>query len=127
LSSASDKVFALQLPVPVATLTVDTIGSSFDTVLAIRNAQCTAEVPAACNDDGGGSLTSKIVLANVAPGNYAIVVDGYSTNNGAFTLNVQGTVAPQTPCGSPLFSGGANAVLLCPSGTTCTGSPPKCQ
>jgi hypothetical protein len=126
-SSASDKVFALQLPVPVATLTVDTIGSNFDTVLTIRNAQCTAEVPSACNDDGGGNLTSKIVLANVAPGNYAIVVDGYSSNNGMFTLNVQGTVAPQTPCSSPLFSGGANAVLLCPSGTTCTGSPLKCQ
>jgi hypothetical protein len=126
-STASDKVFALQLPVPVQTLTVDTIGSSFDTVLAIRNAQCSAEVPTACNDDGGGSLTSKIDLSNVSPGNYAIVVDGYNTNNGNFTLNVRGTVATQTACGSPLFSGGANAVLVCPTNTTCTGTPLKCQ
>ncbi len=126
-STASDKVYALQLPVPVQTLTVDTIGSSFDTVLAIRNAQCTAEIPSGCNDDGGGSLTSKIDLSNVAPGNYAIVVDGYSSNNGAYTLNVRGTVAAQTSCTSPLFSGGANAVLVCPTGTSCTGTPAKCQ
>jgi hypothetical protein len=126
-SAASDKVFALQLPVAVQTLTVDTIGSGYDTVLAIRNAGCTAEIPLACNDDGGGSLTSKIDLASVAPGNYAIVVDGYSSNNGNFTLNVRGTVAPQTPCSSPLFSGGANAVLVCPTNTTCTGTPLKCQ
>jgi hypothetical protein len=72
-------------------------------------------------------LTSKIDLSNVAPGNYAIVVDGYNTNNGMFTLNVRGTVATQTSCSSPLFSGGANAVLVCPTGTTCTGTPLKCQ
>jgi hypothetical protein len=126
-SMAPDKVYALQLPVPVTTLTVDTIGSAFDTVLAIRNAQCTAEIPLACNDDGGGSLTSKIDLSNVAPGNYAIVVDGYNSNNGMYTLNVRGTVAPQTSCTSPLFSGGANAVLVCPASTTCTGTPAKCQ
>jgi large repetitive protein len=126
-SAASDKVFALPLPVPVQTLTVDTIGSDFDTVLAIRNAQCTAEVPLACNDDGGGNLKSKIDLSNVSPGNYAIVVDGYMSNNGNFTLNVRGTVATQTACSSPLFSGGANAVLVCPTGTTCTGTPLKCQ
>jgi hypothetical protein len=126
-SMASDKVYALPLPVPVATLTVDTIGSGFDTVLAMRDAQCGAEIPNGCNDDGGGSLTSKIDLTNVAPGNYAIVVDGYNSNNGTFTLNVRGTVAPQTLCGSPLFSGGANAVLVCPTNTTCTGTPAKCQ
>jgi large repetitive protein len=126
-STASDKVFALQLPVPVQTLTVDTIGSGFDTVLAIRTAQCAAEITGGCNDDGGGGLTSKIDLSNVMPGNYAIVVDGYNSNNGAFTLNVRGTVAAQTACSSTLFSGGANAVLVCPTGTTCTGSPLKCQ
>ncbi|HEY5920740.1 MAG TPA: hypothetical protein VIV11_03675, partial [Kofleriaceae bacterium] len=126
-STASDKVYALQLPVPVQTLTVDTIGSSYDTVLTMRNAQCTAEIPLACNDDGGGSLTSKIDLSNVSPGNYAIVVDGYNANNGAYTLNVRGTVATGTSCTSSLFTGGANAVLVCPMATTCTGTPARCQ
>jgi len=126
-STASDKAFALQLPVPVTTLTVDTISSGFDTVLAMRDSQCAAEITGGCNDDGGGSLTSLITLSNVAPGNYAIIVDGYNTNNGAFTLNVHGTVAAGTSCTSPLFSGGANAVLVCPTNTTCTGTPLRCQ
>jgi hypothetical protein len=52
-------------------------------------------------------------------------VTGYSANNGAYTLNVHGVVAAQTACTSPLFTGGAAAVLSCPTGTTCTGG--KCQ
>jgi hypothetical protein len=69
-----------------------------------------------------------MTLGSVAPGGYAIVVDGWSTNNGAFTLTVKGTVSPGTVCNSPLFSGGAAAVLVCPTGTTCMGSPtPRCQ
>lgn len=111
-------VYGLQLPVPVASLQVDTIGSSFDTVLAIRDANCMMEVPGGCDDDGGGSLTSKIVLTNMGAGGYAIIVDGFSSLSGAFKLNVRGTVAAGTPCTSPLFSGAANAVLVCP--TACT-------
>jgi large repetitive protein len=124
-SAASDVAYALQLPVPVASLQVDTIGSSFDTVIQVRDIACGAEL--ACDDEGGGSNTSKLTMANVAPGSYAIIVDGYSTYNGAYTLNVRGTVATGTPCSSPLFSGGANAVLVCPAATTCTGTPAKCQ
>jgi hypothetical protein len=120
-------VYGLQLPVPVASLQIDTIGSSFDTVLALRDANCMAEVPQACDDDGGGSLTSKIVLTNVTAGGYAVIVDGFSTANGNFTLNVHGTVATGTKCSSPLFSGGTAAVLSCPTGTTCTGTPATCH
>jgi hypothetical protein len=126
-SSAPDKVLALQLPVPVQSLQVDTIGSGYDTVLTLRNAQCTAELPLACDDQSGGNSTSKIILSNVSAGNYAVVVDGWSSGNGPFTLNVRGTVAPMTACSPPLFSGGANAVLVCPASTTCTGTPAKCQ
>jgi hypothetical protein len=124
-SAAPDVSYGLQLPVPVASLQIDTIGSAFDTVLTLRDANCAAEV--ACDDDSGGSLTSKITLTNVHAGGYAINVDGYSTNSGAFTLNVHGTVAAGTPCSSALFSGGAAAVLSCPTGKTCTGTPAKCQ
>jgi hypothetical protein len=108
-------------------LQVDTIGSAFDTVLAIRDASCMAEVPNACDDDSGGSLTSKIVLTNIGAGGYAVIVDGFGSANGTFTLNVHGTVATGTPCSSPLFSGGTSAVLSCPTGTTCGGTPAKCH
>jgi hypothetical protein len=121
-SAAPDVAYALQLPVQVATLQIDTIGSSFDTMLYVRDTQCMTDV--ACDDDSGGSATSLITMTNVSPGGYAIVVDGYSSSNGAFTLNVHGTVAVGTVCNTPLFTGGANAVLSCPS--SCSATTHKC-
>jgi len=121
-SAAPDVVYALQLPVPVTTLQVDTIGTAFDTVLYMRDTQCGTEL--ACDDDGGGNFTSKITLNNATAGGYAIVVDGFSSSNGAFTLNVHGTVAVGTDCTSPLFSG-ANAVLSCPA--SCNATTHRCQ
>lgn len=127
-AASNDITYALSLPVPVATLTLDTDNSGFDTVLTVRDPQCATEL--ACNDDGGTqSLRSKITMTNVAAGNYAVVVDGYSGAgivSGATVLTVKGVVAPQTACSSPLFTG-ANAILACPTGTTCTGAPLKCQ
>ncbi len=121
--SANDIAFALELPVPVASLTVDTIGSSFDTILAVTNSACNPAMELGCNDDGAGSQ-SIVTLANVAAGTYAVVVDGYSTNSGAFTLHTHGTVAAGTDCSAPLFQTG---VLACTSGTTCKGTPLTCQ
>ncbi|MBA3460416.1 MAG: hypothetical protein H0T46_10675 [Deltaproteobacteria bacterium] len=125
-ASGPDVTYALSLPVPVQTLVLDTNNAPFDTVVSVRDAQCTAEI--ACDDDGGDpGAQSKLTMTSVQPGNYAVVVDGYNGASGAFTLTVKGTVAAQTSCTSPLFQGGANAVLSCPTGTTCTGTPAKCQ
>ena len=91
-STNSDAALALVLPVPVATLQIDTNGSAIsDTVLSVRDASCGNEL--ACNDDGGTNLRSLISLTNVAAGTYSVIVDGYSSNNGPFVLNVHGTVA----------------------------------
>jgi hypothetical protein len=122
-SMASDVAYALQLPVPVTTLQVDTIGSSFDTMLYVRDTQCSADI--ACDDDTGGNSTSKIIMTNVSAGGYAIVVDGYSSFNGAYTLNVHGTAAVGAICNTPLFSGGTAAVLSCP--VSCNATTHKCQ
>ncbi len=125
-ATGPDVTFALALPVPVATLVLDTNNAAFDTILAVRDTQCMTAV--GCNDDGGTpNLASLLTMTNVAAGTYAVTVDGFSGAAGAFTLTVKGTVAPQTACSSPLFSGGANAMLACPAGTTCTGTPAKCQ
>lgn len=123
--TGNDMAFALQLPVPVASLVIDTDSSTAidDTVVSLKDASCGVEL--GCDDDAGGGFLSKLTVTNVRAGNYAIQVDGYDTmNNGAFVLKVQGTVAAQTSCTSPLFA--AN-VLVCPTGTTCTGTPKKCQ
>ncbi len=131
-AASADIVYALSLPEKVKTLTVDTVGSTFDTVLSVRDAQCGVEL--GCDDDGAtsGERLSKLTLSNLPRGNLAIIVDGYSGGSGgavagSVKLNVKGTVAAQTAGSSPLFSGGANAILSCPTGTTCTGMPAKCQ
>ncbi|MBL0213704.1 MAG: hypothetical protein IPQ07_07465 [Myxococcales bacterium] len=125
-ATGPDVAYALSLPVPVQTLILDTNNASFDTVLSVRDPQCTAEV--GCDDDSGDpGLQSKVTMTNVLPGNYAVLVDGYTGAAGTYTLTIKGTVAPQTPCSSPLFSGGAAAMLSCPAATTCTGTPLKCQ
>ncbi len=126
-NTGNDMAFALQLPVPVASLVIDTVGSTIsDTVVSLKDASCGTEL--GCDDDGGDTpngLQSVLTVANVPAGNYAIQVDSYSTsNNGAFKLHVKGTVAPQTSCSSPLFAAG---VLACPMGTTCNGGTMKCQ
>ncbi len=114
-STAPEKVHLLTLPVPVQTLVMDTIGSSFDTVLHFRDSTCGTSI--ACDDDSGGFPNSRISQANVAPGTYAIMVDGFSTASGAYTLNVRGTVAAGQVCTSALFTSG---VLACAG--TCNGS-----
>ena len=118
-----DRAYLLQLPVPVATLSLDTLGSAItDTLLSVWDAGCTEEI--ACDDDSAPDTTSAnnrsvIVLNNVAAGNYAIQVDRIGTGTTTFTLNIKGTVAPGTVCTSPLFTAG---VLVCPTGTTCAGT-----
>lgn len=126
LASGPDIVYALSLPVPVQTLVLDTENAPFDTIITVKDPQCAME--AGCDDDSAVSGTqSKLTMGNLPASNYAVTVDGYSGQSGPFTLTIKGTVAPQTPCSSPLFSGGANALLACPAGTTCTGTPLKCQ
>jgi hypothetical protein len=121
-----DQALALQLPVPVTTLVLDLSNTSYDSVITLRDATCGTEL--GCDDDSGTpTYRSKLTMSNVRAGNYAVVVDGYDTNSGTYTLSTKGTVAPGTACDSPLFNGGANAVLVCPTGTTCTGTPMTCQ
>lgn len=114
-STGNDVAFSLTLPVPVTTIQIDTIGSTFDTVLSLRNTTCATEI--ACNDDGS-SLQSLITQTSLAAGNYAIIVDGFSAHSGPFQLNVRGKVANGTVCTSPLFASG---VLACTGAATCTG------
>ncbi len=118
-NTGNDVSYALALPVDVATLVIDTFGSTVpDTVLSVKDANCGLEL--GCNDDfdPGTDNHSLVTLTNVRLGNYAINVDSFgSSSNGAFKLNVKGTVAAGTACTASLFTAG---VLVCPTGTTCS-------
>jgi len=120
-STSVEVTYALVLPVPVATLNIDTIGSTFDTVLAVTTRTCMPANELGCNDDGAAPQ-SVLDLTNVAAGTYAVVVDGYSTAKGPYTLHTHGTVAAGTACNSTLFVTG---VLSCPAGMSCTSG--TCQ
>jgi len=118
-NTGNDVAYGLHLPVPVTSLTIDTIGSeAADTVVSMWNVSCGTQL--GCDDDGDpASNRSLLTVSNVAAGDYAIQVDAYSTgNNLGFTLNVRGTVANGIACTDPLFAAG---VLACESGTACTG------
>ncbi|MGE0403721.1 MAG: hypothetical protein AB7T06_43845, partial [Kofleriaceae bacterium] len=123
-SSGEDKVLALRLPVPVASLTLDLSGSPFDTVMQLRGGAGACGAQIACADQGGTGDASKFTATNLAAGTYAVVIDGWSGEDGAYTLTTTGVVATGTACDSPLFAAG---VLACPMGTTCTGTPATCQ
>lgn len=119
-ATGPDVAYALTLPVPVQSLVLDLSASSFDTVLTMRDPQCTSQL--ACDDDSGSGSRSMITRDAVDAGTYAIVIDGYSSGSGTYSLSVRGTVAAGTACTSPLFAAG---VLACRMGTSCTSG--TCQ
>ncbi|WP_437968451.1 MXAN_6577-like cysteine-rich protein [Sorangium sp. So ce260] len=89
-SDAPDMVFTYTAPV-AGRYVIDTIGSSFDTFLHLHTRSCSG-VTLACDDDSGGSGTSKITRTLNAGQVIAVVVDGYGTASGNFTLHI--TAAP---------------------------------
>jgi hypothetical protein len=76
--------FTLDRATPV---TVDTVGSAFDTVLYVRRPPCETGSQLACNDDDVG-LASRVAFLGT-PGTYYVFVDGFgAASAGAFTLRV---------------------------------------
>jgi hypothetical protein len=67
---------------------VDTIGSDFDTILAVYSGTCGSLVQVSCDDDGGGGVTSK-TSANVSAGVPAyILAGGYGGAVGNLVLHL---------------------------------------
>ena len=117
-SDGRDEVYRLNVTRPLATLTIDTIGSALDTVLAVRSATCNGTTDLACDDDGAGSgLASKVTLTNVGVGEYFVIVDDRTSSNSAYNLHINGTIANGAACDptSPVFT--------CGTGYACYGSP----
>ncbi len=90
-------------------VTVDTIGSSFDTVLGVYSGSCDALTHVGCNDDGGGNLTSLLTHPVTAGVTYYYVVGGYSSAAGqlVFHFNVVHSLAfDSQPVNEPAPLGG---------------------
>jgi hypothetical protein len=77
--------------------TVDTIGSSFDTILGIfTGTAVNALALIAENDDFGGNLTSSVTFPATANTTYRIMVDGYGGASGNITMHLT-----NLSCGGP--------------------------
>ncbi len=107
-----DAVYAVILPRGTFDVTIDTIGSSADTVLGFGAACTSSDLRAACNDDYAGasvSTASRIWLhrggSAFTETTFYVLVDAYSSSvTGGFQLNVRRADARRDACPSS-FSG----------------------
>jgi len=118
------------------TLTVNTFGSNYDTILATYLGTCGAfaAVPGACNDDSSGAQ-SLVSFTASAGTTYYFLVSAYSSNGGSlvFQLTLQGaaptaTLTPtrtQTPSPTLTSPLGPTTPIFTPGPptATCTATP----
>jgi len=106
-------------PAVSGTMTFNTRGSSFNTILAIYTYNAAIGgyaglVPVACNNDAPGFLTSEVTFQAVGGVKYLVVVDGVNAARGTIYLNYYYTPAPpvvQNPPVSQSVNQGASATF----------------
>ena len=80
------------------TVQIDTIGSTFDTMLGVYDGSTVGSLSlVAGDDDSGGSRTSKVSFAATAGTTYRIAVDGYGGASGSISLHVIAAAAISPP------------------------------
>ncbi len=101
---AGEAVFELTLSQP-SRVELDSIGTSFDSVLHVRTGNCGEGREVACDDDSGGfQWSARIVFDILYPGTYYVFLDGFTidpvggSNEGPFVLNVDIEENPQERC-----------------------------
>lgn len=105
--AAGEAVFRLELNEPL-NVHLDTVGTSFDSVLYVRRGSCAFGLEIGCDDDSGGfQWSSALDFPLLEPGTYFIYVDGLTVdvgggpNEGPYVLNVE--VSPVVEiCGDQL-------------------------
>jgi hypothetical protein len=66
---------------------ISTVGSDFDTVLAVLDATCDG-IELACDDDGGGDGQAVVTLAATGGQTYVILLDGFGGATGNYQLSI---------------------------------------
>lgn len=119
--TAPDVVYVFRNPVQ-QTITIDTIGSNYDTMLMVYRDQCGMGAQLACDDDMGGGVSSRIVLNNAAPGTYFVIVDGFGAGSGSYQLHL--TLGVREQCQNGVDDDG-DGLIDCADGMDC-GADPFC-
>jgi hypothetical protein len=104
-----------------STVTINTCGSTFDTVLSVYTGACGARVQTQCNDDSGAvgpcpnGTTSYVTFTPVANTTYLIRVAGFNGARGNYTIRASGGTAtvtlPTSPSTLRVGRAGTNSVL----------------
>jgi hypothetical protein len=135
---AGEAVFYFTLSQP-SYVGLDTIGTSFDSVLHVRFGNCETGTEIGCDDDSGGfQWSAKLEFPILYPGTYYVFVDGFTVdpnlgaNEGPFVLNVTITANPSEFCTDGVDNDGDHHVdcadtdcLTAPTCLNCNqGNPP---
>ncbi len=75
---------------------VSTCGSSYDTKIRVYTGNCAAPTCVAGQDDACG-LQTEFDFCTVSGTTYYVLVHGFGSNEGNFTLNVSGNIFPLSP------------------------------
>ncbi|MFZ9864001.1 MAG: S8 family serine peptidase [Ilumatobacteraceae bacterium] len=99
-STASKSMWFEYTPASSGQISIDTVGSSFDTVLAVYTGNAlNALTVVASNDDAKGGLTSAVSITATAGTRYLVAVDGWRGASGNISLNW--AFALPSPPGAP--------------------------
>ena len=94
----SNTVWYAFTPCANGAATIDTNGSTYDTVLSVFSGTCTAPVQVACDDDSGAGSNSQLTNVPMTGGTtYLIKVADYGgPNGGCLVLHFAFTPAPSS-------------------------------
>jgi hypothetical protein len=85
-NDSNDVFYRIYLPYPANDVIINTNGSDFDTYLRVYNSSQTLLYT---DDDGGEGVCSQLSDLYLAPyTEYYVCVEGYSSNNGNYSLNI---------------------------------------
>lgn len=90
--AAPDQAFGFTAA-QAGTYTFSTNGSAFDTVLYVLDGEACGGPELACDDDGGESTQSQVTVPLSEGQSVVVVVDGYDSESGAFTLSTSAQTA----------------------------------
>jgi hypothetical protein len=126
----SNSVWYSWTPCTSGTISLDTIGSDYDTVLSVFSGTCASPTQVACDDDGGGGVASQLVNVPVTGGTaYLIKVADYSTPNGGtllfhFSFAANAPSNDLCPAATAIMTNTFNPPAYCTLGATTTGGEP---
>jgi len=128
----SNTVWYSFTPCGSGTVTIDTFGSTYDTVLSMFTGTCSAAAQVACSDNAIGTQARLLNVPVTAGTTYLIKVADYNTTVGGGTLDFNVTYVPTPPANDacaaavviPGNASAFNPTPFCTVGATVTAGDP---